>query len=773
MNRSVPIEANGIIPVSQSDVAGIPDIALSIPDFEGQAILRIFANSTESEVGCYSAVVTNGATFSHPSAVGTVLGLFTIVAVIASFATAVYGEHIPTTRTHYAHSLSVLVVFSVFQHIFYTGSLSVNWPSVLPAFWSNFAWTGGMIYSKSMQNSINQLIGSNKGNTSIVGAAGTGAAADDLGGGYQLSQIYKRSFRTLFSCDAATSDGHLADLRTTEMETRFAKRALANATQGYNWYGSPVKPGLPLPGNFSGFAGTLAEENIPASNAFMTGFLWFLILIVVVTACVVAFKWTLEALVKYRIIKEHRLTFFREHWIGFTKVAALRTTVIGFFMIIYLAVFQFTYKGSAGVTAIAALVFLVFFFGILAIAGYACFNRLRHGHYEVKRDRIHFETKKVLGKIPWIGLGYESRRNEKNHPRRSIVSIPAWMIHYVDEDTQRIEVHQDEDYIKRFGWLSARFRRTRWWFFALWLGYEFVRGCLYGGAAGHPMTQVFGLMVVEFFAFITIYNLKPFEGARLNALMVYFLGLSKVSTLALSAAFDIRFGMPRINTTIIGVVIIVIQGILASFTLIAIVLGAISSYMSLTRDREAFRPRKWEPYRQRYFAHLEKTAADLAPIPPPTPEAPKEPYFSVASVRREPKIEDDDRDYKDPASSRSSVAPALVPGSRYGSRSNSTWSPHISSSYLPFGARSHRASWSNRDFNNWDESQHTNRGSRLMSASQTPNEASDGSIRDQIRYERIKSPAPTATLEVRKARADKGKEKEAPMGERNGEEVTV
>ena len=38
MNSSVPIEAGGIIPVSQSDVANIPAIALSIPDFEGQAI---------------------------------------------------------------------------------------------------------------------------------------------------------------------------------------------------------------------------------------------------------------------------------------------------------------------------------------------------------------------------------------------------------------------------------------------------------------------------------------------------------------------------------------------------------------------------------------------------------------------------------------------------------------------------------------------------------------------------------------------------------------
>src|SRR6266498_2531203 len=110
MNSSVPIEASGIIPVAQSDVAGIPDIALSIPDFEGQAILRIFANSTESQIGCYSAVVTNGATFSHPTAIGTVLGLFTVVAMLTSIIVAIYGDHADTTRKHYAHSLSILVV---------------------------------------------------------------------------------------------------------------------------------------------------------------------------------------------------------------------------------------------------------------------------------------------------------------------------------------------------------------------------------------------------------------------------------------------------------------------------------------------------------------------------------------------------------------------------------------------------------------------------------------------------------------------------------------
>src|ERR1700742_703281 len=103
--NNTPIIANGQIPLAQSDVANIPSIALSIPDFEGQAILRIFANSTESEIACYSAVVTNGASFSQPKSVGSILGVFTVIAIAASFATAIYGESIPTMRKHYAHSL--------------------------------------------------------------------------------------------------------------------------------------------------------------------------------------------------------------------------------------------------------------------------------------------------------------------------------------------------------------------------------------------------------------------------------------------------------------------------------------------------------------------------------------------------------------------------------------------------------------------------------------------------------------------------------------------
>lgn len=728
-------------------MANIPPIALSIPDFEGEAILRIFSNTSHEEIACYSAVVTNGASFGQPEAVGSILGIFTFVAMIASFTTAIYGEAVPTMRLHYAHSLSVGVVFAVWQHIFFTGALSVNWPSVLVAWWSNFAWAGGMIYSSSMQSSIDNLIGHNIGNTSQVGAAQAGSANSGVGGGYDISSIYKRALsggvegamnHPLFR-DIASEIYNRAprrDLVQRGIERTLFRRdnTIADSSDGYHWYGHPVKNGLPLPGNYSGFSGTLAEEGIAVSNAFMTGFLWFLILLVLLVAATMAFKWILEGLARIKWVKEDRLKFFRDHWLGYSGLVALRTCFIGWFMMMFLTIFQFTYDSSGGVKGIAAIVFIVFFVGLPATAAYAVWYKWNVTDYN---DGPRSERNKLLGgrlPIPRFGMkksahttvteeSGENGATEANSGKQSIWKRMTTAV-MNPNDTAR-SIHDDEDYTMKFGWLASRFRRTRWWFFTAWMFYTFLEAIFYGGASGYAQAQVFGLLVIEFLAFCFIIWAKPFEGQRLNILVVYCLGFSKVASIALSAAFDVQFNLQRITTTVIGVVIIVIQGILTIITMIAIVIGAITSYMSVSRNREEFRPKKWHGLRERYFNHLDRTVNDLPPEPkpkkekkepPPPPEEPK--YgFEMKNVRRLAKIEDEDDEFVsemrsiDPNASYMSVnddAPS-TPGfgprsgngtpvnrSRANSRAQSVAS--MSQTNLPYGARAHRPSWSQRDF---------------------------------------------------------------------------
>ena len=746
----MPIEANGIIPIGVADISSFPTVAYNIPDFEGQAILRIFANSTQSEIGCYTAVVTNGHSFSQPKSVGTILGLCTLVTLIASFGTAIYGEAVPTMRLHYAHSLSVGVVIAVFQHIFFSGALSVNWPSVLVAWWSNFAWSGGMIYSSSMQSSINRLIGNDVGNTSQVGAAPSDSTQDNLGGGYDINSIYKRAvslssrlslpanhpLRRDMSSSVFRRDKSLwlrRDVMSNHVERALqARDNVIDRSDGYRWYGHPVGAGLPLPGNYSGFAGTLAQQGIRVSNAFMTGFLWFLILLVILLAAVMAFKWTLEGLARLKAIKSDRLKFFRDHWRRYTAAVALRTCYVAFFMMMFLTIFQFTYQSSAGVKSIAAIVFAIFIVAIPGIAAYAVYYNRAFGHNGADSGSHQVEHKKLLGTIPWAGWKkaapsgrQDSVPEGEDDTKHS--SRPFWK-RKSDPSTIRNpdhvdNIHDHDDYTMKFGWLASRFRRTRWWFFTVWLGYEFLRAVFYAGASGYALAQVFGLLIIEFLAFVYIIWARPFEGRRLNVIVVYCLGFSKVVSVALSAAFDVHFNLPRITTTIIGIAIIIVQGILTIITMIAVVVGAISSYMSVSRNREDFRPRKWHGMREKYFDHLDRVVNDIPREPKPKVEkkaAPVEPEevqpgFEMKGMKRLAKIEDEDEEFssemrtQDPNASYLSVdnlggrsvngSNSAIAGVATPSRISRTASLS-SQSNLPYGARAHRPSWNSRDFSN-------------------------------------------------------------------------
>ena len=662
--------------MGQSDVGGIPPLALEIPDFEGQAILRLFSNNTQSQIGCYSAVLSNGNSFSHPEWVGSILGTFTGIALLSSFATAIYGDSVPEMRKHYAHSLSVGVVFAVWQHIYFSGALSMNWPSVLVSFWSNYAWAGGMIFSEQMQNTINNFIGTNKGDISSVGAAASGVENSAIGGGYNINQIYRRE--------------------------------LADLSSGYSWYGAPARPGLPLPGNYSGFAGTLAQQNIPASNAFMTGFLWFLILVAIVAASVLAFKLFLESASKTKMMRDNRLSYFRAHYLGYTALAILRTMFIGFFMLMFLALFQFTYLASPGPVAVACVVFLIMLVGLGGLAGYACFYRMKFSNHVSEPDRLNIVKKKWLVIIPYYGLERNSRF-PRSEDKQYAGSLPWWSVRLASGEKS---VHQDDQFTQKFGWLASRYRRTRWWFFVVWLVYEFVRACFLAGASGQPMVQVFGLLAVEVIAFVGIVVLRPFEGQRLNVIVVYLLGISKIATVALSAAFDHRFNLARIPATVIGIVIIIIQGVLTIMVMFAIVVGAISSYMSVMRNREAIRPTRWNPIRARYFRHMDFKELDIPrPFTPPAKPKlkpvselaiPKEPYFTVSSIRRMPKVEDEDVEFLHEIQGDYSAS-QLSLSQQYRDNANGTRAPSLHSqmsfSSLPQGARVHRASWSTYDFN--------------------------------------------------------------------------
>lgn len=326
-----------------------------------------------------------------------------------------------------------------------------------------------------------------------------------------------------------------------------------------------------------------------------------------------------------------------------------------------------------------------------------CYFGLQLGKANSDDNGIQSNHRKAMRTILWLKKAPEKTTINDKHKTKTLGPLSFFQQRFVGNDLEDQNIHEDVSYISRYGWIAARFRRTRWWFPAAWVIYQFVRACFIGGARGNPTGQVFGIFIWEIITFVSMILIDPFESARNRVLAVYMLGSSKVATAGLSIAFLPQFKVARIRATAIGIVIIVIQALLVIGVMILIVLGAISTYMSVTRNKEHIRPRDLDKFRWKYFDVIQKKAADAAPPPPVPPKPPKAPHFAVLSVRRAPKIEDEE------------FIPGISPEgnevrgslSNRASRAGSIGS--YSSGNVPFGARVHRASWSSRDFQIWHE----------------------------------------------------------------------
>ncbi|SPQ19711.1 2932c7a6-fcf9-480b-bdc4-eb4fb4e8bd16 [Thermothielavioides terrestris] len=666
--------SRGVLPVGDDlSVDELPNAVFQAADFEGSARLQIYARTSGTELGCFQAALTNGKTLSHPVIIAPILGAFTLIAIAASFITAAYGVSIPHMRMHHAHSLPVFVVFETFQAIFFSGALEVSWPSVLTAWWSNFAWSAGLIYSHAMFRSIDIFAGV----TSNASQIGDLSSLETNTGNGSGSRLFAPS--TVQETSQSVGQGTYNSSFLTD----------------YTWSRGPVAPGMPLPGTWSGFPSVLSAVDIPIVDAFMVGLVWLLIAIGLVALTVGSLKISLDGLARAGRMKEDRLAYFRSHWAGYLGHAMLRTLVIAFFPVMTLAMLQFTIRVSAGAIAVAAVVFVVVLVGILSLVASACRTRTQDGKTVIVPDRIVLYRGAVRPTFPRIGVVWDSTLRKHALDVRPLLSVPLFRIRHDNTDPDRPTVHMDKPFIKKFGSLSARYRRTRWWYLAYHVGYLFCRAAFLGAGWQSPRAQVSGVLVTDVVNFGIGIILNPFEGARNAAMAVWILGVCKISTTALSIAFLPELDLARSTAATLGLVIIAVQGLTVAALLVLIVLSAVSSCMSLTRNREEINPDWLEPARVRYFEKMEKKARD-ARFEEETPEpAPPTPRFSVISVRRKPKIEDEDECDEGDDATGTNQPPAR--GRDRHSRTSSA-GLRLSTGSLPRTARPYRASWSSRDF---------------------------------------------------------------------------
>ena len=668
----------------------MPSIALGIPDLEGFARIQIFANSTQTEIGCFQAVLTNGQTFSQPKIVGSLVGAFIFLAALASAATSIYGVQLPHVRMHYAHSFSVLVIFETFQSIYLSGALNLDWPSVLPGWWSNFAWTAGIFGSTAMIDGMASWAGIH-GNASQAG--GAGSVVINNGGGL-LQQIYRRSWGVASDIQEGTTHA-------------LARRFPYNASDpyDYNWAGHPARPGLPTPGDFRGFAATLAMSNIALKEAFILGLIWMLVALAFVVLCMSIVKPILTFCINKKWVKADGFDYFRTHWTTYIWKAVKRTLFIAFFVMTTLCMVQFTTKSPIGPKILAIFIFVFFVLFMGANAYLACRARVQNGKYTIRRDIVRFEAGKIFKTIPFIAMTWDSSIGEEEQADkpRLFGSVRCPRIKFTADDPTRPQVDQDKDFIRKWGWLWARYERGQWWFFCVYLLYQFVRACFIGGGSGSPVAQVYGLFATEVIAFAIFAKMNPFEGARNTTAAIWVLSIAKVFTTGISIAFLPNFAISRIAATALGIVILVVQAFLALAIMVLILIGLVSTWMSLSRNREEF-PEVLEAARVRYFEHMEKNAGIPIESTRPREKGKEKALDELQELSqtwfnsRDPLRQTSKVDAIQPVQRSSGTNSPMPPNRR--SRANSASSRYSVNSLQRSGRT--RTSWSSKDFADWD-----------------------------------------------------------------------
>ncbi len=680
LNASRPITVYGSFALDPLQTASIPAIALQIPDFDGFVSLQIFANSTIDEIGCFQAAMTNGNSLGIPEILAPTIAFFVAIAMISSFATASYGISVPLMRAHYAHSLSVILVIETLQTIFFTGALSLHWPSVLVAWWSNFAWAAGLINIAPLVVQIGTFSGV-AGNASQVGHAGNMFANN--GGGRLAAQIYGTGGS---GSGGVVERDILADSSSRPASAildgayNLVRRKLYNGSDPYDytWGGDPVVPGVPLPGTWQSFSGTISALDIPGASAFTLCLFWVTLAVVFFAASLCAVKGLFELFAQLGWVRQDCMAYYRAHYRTYVLQGALRVLFIAFLPVMTLAIFQFTLHSSPGTTALAAILLAFFLAGFAfatAQATRACPSvKRRHAGatrpYRTPGSRfLAFEKVAIRGRHTIYTKGKHSRRSRPGSDDEKVV-LPG--------------VHQDDGYIKRHGWLLARYKSDRWWFFVVAIVLQFARACILGGGAdndsnidtsdgnvyssGPPTTQLVILLIFEAVALAIHAYYRPFESSRNIALGVWILGLGRVLVVALCAGLLPQTGLSRIGATAIGFVIIMIQVLMLAAMLVLVAMSVVSTWLSLSRNQDDFHSEMFFSLRKRY---LETLLASATGAPPPptrrqqrkqekaTRQAeieslriaaslpPPEPSFSVLDVRRSSKIEDAHNDESD------------------------------------------------------------------------------------------------------------------------------
>ncbi|KAH6845071.1 hypothetical protein B0I37DRAFT_416632 [Chaetomium sp. MPI-CAGE-AT-0009] len=522
----IPLNFN--LNVGAEALAQIPSIAYTFPDLD--ATVKVFINMTDGpeagkSVACVEADISNGKTVD-------LLGVKWATAIVAGLALVssaiVSGLGHQNAAAHVA--ANALSLFGYFQAQAMLGLTAVPLPPVVMSWTQDFQWSMGIIHVEFMQDVFTWYQRATGGTPSTIFDSLTTVSV----------QVEKRAIE--FGMGLAKRSLAMMPRTISEPMSAIMKRELIKRGNIQTSSGSYIVYGIQR---------AAFRAGIESTNLFMTGLVFFCLLVIITCGSVAAFKGMLELGAKKKFIPGDKFLEFRNGWLTVLKGILFRLTLIGFPQMTILCLWEFTQKDSA-----AEVVLAVFFlFGMAITLGWAAF------------------------KVIMI-----ARRSVMMHHN------PAYIL------------FSDPQALNKWGFLYVQFRASAYYFIVPVLGYTLVKAMFVAFAQGNGTTpgkgvvQAVGFILIEAAALIAASVLRPWMDKKTNSFNIAICAMNFVNSIFLLIFTEV-FNQPPLVTGVVGLVLWIANAVFALILLLMLIVSTIfvffrenpdGRYQIMADDRTSF-----------------------------------------------------------------------------------------------------------------------------------------------------------------------------------------
>ncbi|KAL6948308.1 hypothetical protein ACO0OE_002338 [Hanseniaspora uvarum] len=299
------------------------------------------------------------------------------------------------------------------------------------------------------------------------------------------------------------------------------------------------------------------QAGIEITNLFLTSIVFLLFVLFVFLVVLTLFKSVIEIMIKGRALKAEKFNKFLEfrlQWGTIIKGTLFRMIVIAFPQLILMCIWEFTQNNSTAVLIDAIIIFIL----TLGLLVYATIKVVLKG-----REGIQF---------------YQN---------------PAYFL------------FGDLKFLNKFGFLYIQFKASCYWWLVPFLCYIFLKSLFVACLQSNGKVQSIVVWAIESFYFFSLCYFKPYLDKRTNAFNISIHLVNWLNSLFF-VFFSTVFGQPLVVSSVMAVVLFVMNAVFALYLLIFIF---VTCFLAIARKNPDLRYKPLKDDRNAFF-HLHNNKFD-------------------------------------------------------------------------------------------------------------------------------------------------------------------